>query len=574
MPRGEDLSAWLERPAPPEAVAELAAAGYGPPLFARLLAARGVAAANAESFFSPSAAALARPSELPGMDAAADAVFAAVRDRRKIVVFGDYDCDGICATAILLKTLRTLGADAAAFIPDRLSEGYGMGEKSVARMLAENPGVALVVTVDNGIGSADRVAALKEKGVAVVVTDHHLPGDALPDCPVLNPKVAAPPHLEWLCGAGVAFLLAYALVERAKAAGLYAGAGIAAPLIVLAGLATVTDIMPLRDQNRILVAEALRRFRVHAPVGLVELLSRAAKSAKTALCSRDFGFIIGPRMNAAGRMASALDALELVMATDREAARERARVVDLRNIERKTAELKMSEAALAQIAPGAPAQVIDLADGHQGVAGIVAARVLEKISESGAAVPVCVAVRGHGSARAPDGFNVRDALAAASDHLVSFGGHAAAGGYVVREGEADAFRAAFARACAAQAAAPEAVAAGAIHFDAWVKPSDLTVDFVKSLARLEPFGEGNPEPVFALRGVLFTDAKPIGEDGKHARFRIRSCPDAVWWNHGSAVESFRAAAASRFDLLFSPFISDYGEPHVELRLIAARPAAW
>ena len=566
------MPAWIENVVDEDAASRLSGAGFGR-IVARCLAARGVTPDTVEEFLSPSLRGLAPAECLPGVEDAARIVLRAVRERRRIVVFGDYDCDGICATAILLRPLQALGADAAAFIPGRLEEGYGMNEKSVARMLAENPGVSLVVTVDNGIGSANLVAELKGKGVDVVVTDHHLPGDEIPQCTVVNPKLdGTPPEYSDLCGAGVAFMLAKSIVSQARASGVYCGPNVAGPLVVLAGLATVTDIMPLTGQNRILVFEGLRLFSKYAPYGLQELLSKAARTACD-IQAKDFGFALGPRINAAGRMASAMEALRLVMAEDREQARKLAVQVDMRNGERRSVELKMTEEAFSRLSPGAPVQIIDLAEGHQGVAGIVAARLLERLNSEGAAVPVCVAVNGHGSARAPEGYNIRDALAAASDALTSYGGHAAAGGYTVAEGRGELFRELLGAACVAQAKANPAAAERPLRFDAWVDPSEITLELVESLSRLEPCGEGNPEPVFAVKGIMFSDVRPIGENGRHVRMSSRSCPDAIWWHHGNKVEELRAASHSPFDIMFTPFISTYGENHVELRICALRKSS-
>ena len=449
--------------------------GGVPEIIARLLESRGISADGIDEFLSPSLRDLAPPCELPNVDAAADAILAAVRGGRTIVIFGDYDCDGVCATAILVRTLSAFGADVSAFLPERLSEGYGMSEASVARMLKENPGVGLVVTVDNGINSVENVAFLKEKGVDVVVTDHHLPGDTLPDCVVVNPKVSHPEIFENLCGAGVAFLLANELVTKARALGLYSGPSLAGPLLVLAGLATVTDVMPLLGQNRILVAEALNRFDSLAPVGLRSLFSKAARRGVVRHTSKDFGFLLGPRINAAGRIASGAEALRLVLANSQDEADEAARIVNGRNDERKNVEQKMLENALAKIVPSAAAQVIDLPDGHQGVAGIVAARVMERMDPK---VPVCVVVGGHGSARAPDGINVRDALAASGEFLNRFGGHAAAAGFSVKDGMVDAFRERFAEVCAGLSAEVSDEKRGD-GVDAWVSPDDLTIELAE-----------------------------------------------------------------------------------------------
>ena len=539
--------------------------GAVPELITRLLESRGISADGVDEFLSPSLRDLAPPCELPNVDAAAEAILAAVRARRKIVIFGDYDCDGVCATAILVRTLSAFGADVSAFLPERLSEGYGMSEASVARMLKENPGVGLVVTVDNGINSVENVALLKEKGVEVVVTDHHLPGETLPDCVVVNPKVSHPEIFENLCGAGVAFLLANELVTKARALGLYSGPSLAGPLLVLAGLATVTDVMPLLGQNRILVAEALNRFDSLAPVGLRSLFSKAARRGVVRHTSKDFGFLLGPRINAAGRIASGAEALRLVLANSQDEADEAARIVNGRNDERKNVEQKMLENALAKIVPSAAAQVIDLPDGHQGVAGIVAARVMERMDPK---VPVCVVVGGHGSARAPDGINVRDALAASGEFLNRFGGHAAAAGFSVKDGMVDAFRDRFAEVCAGLSAEVGDEERGD-GVDAWVSPDDLTIELAEWITRLEPFGEGNPEPVFGMKSAVLRDIRPLGAEGRHLALTVNGMR-SVWWGRGDVVEELRRSSSAVRDVLFTVEESDYGSHHVELRIVEIR----
>ena len=506
-----------------------------PELIERILELRGISAEGLDEFLTPSIRDLAPSRELPNVDAAAEVILAAVCAKRKIVIFGDYDCDGVCATAILVRTLSALGADVSAFLPERLSEGYGMSEASVARMLKENPGVGLVVTVDNGINSVENVALLKEKGVEVVVTDHHLPGETLPDCVVVNPKVSHPEIFENLCGAGVAFLLASELVAKARAAGLYSGPSLGGPLLVLAGLATVTDVMPLLGQNRILVAEALNRFDTLAPVGLRALFSKASRRGVVRHTSKDFGFLLGPR------------------------------IVNGRNDERKNVEQKMLENALAKIVPSAAAQVIDLPDGHQGVAGIVAARVMERMEPK---VPVCVVVGGHGSARAPDGINVRDALAASGEFLNRFGGHAAAAGFSVKDGMVDAFREKFAEVCAGLSVEVGNEAHGD-GVDAWVTPYDLTIELAEWITRLEPFGEGNPEPVFGMKNAVLCDIRPLGAEGRHIALTVNGMR-AVWWGRGDLIEELRRTSSAARDVIFTVEESDYGGPHVELRIAEIR----
>lgn len=560
---------WKEKEVCGDHVASLVMAGESP-LMARLLALRGVTADSLETFLNPSHRNLLPPGELPGIDEAVAAIIAAKRANLKTVILGDYDCDGICATAILVKTLEILELDVHPFLPKRIDEGYGLNVKTVGRLLREHPDVKLVVTVDNGINSVDETALLKSKGVDVVVTDHHLPGETLPDCPVVNPKVRAPEALSGLCGAGVAFMLANALVVKAREEGLYCGGAVAGPLIVLAGLATITDIMPLKDQNRILVSEALKLFQKYAPTGLKELFQRVCRPGAAAMTSRDFGYALGPRINASGRMSDGTEALRLVLSKDREEARELARQVDLRNMERKSVEQEMLDSALLQIVKGAAAQVIVLPDGHQGVAGVVAARVLERISEDSPSggVPVAVLVGDHGSARAPSGYNVRDALMASSEALTRFGGHAAAAGFSVKADRVERFRSLFAGACLLQSESAAKGEYGEFPIDAWVTPGDMTVEFADSLMRMEPFGEENPEPVFAFKNVYFSDVRVMGNDGRHLQLTFPGGLRAVWWNKGPRFESLRARSHLPADVMFKASISTYGEKHVELKILS------
>ena len=535
------------------------------PILESILASRGIVGEKLEEYLHPTIDRLAKPEDLPGVVKAADVILDSVLYRRKIVVFGDYDCDGVCATAILTQALKALGGDVNAFIPDRQAEGYGMSDASVARMLKENPGVGLVITVDNGINSVSQVEGLKARWMSVVVTDHHLPGEELPDANALvDPKVSAPPHLENLCGAGVAFLLANRIVSEAKRRGLYKGGSVGGPLLVLAGLATVTDIMPLLGQNRILVTEAIRRFSAFAPTGLKELHARAARSGYGEMSSRDFGFMLGPRINAAGRVASAMEALELLVTEDREIVRELARIIDGYNVERKSIEQSMLDKAMEKVVPNAPAQVIDLPDGHPGVAGIVAARVMERLGEL---VPVCVQAGNHGSARAPSGFNIREAFVACAETLDRYGGHAAAGGFSVKPGRMDDFRRMLCDYCRQKRGANVPVMA-VPKPDLWVSASDLTLELAEDLRRLEPFGEENPEPLFGLRDVFFSDVKPLGADGRHLSITLRkSGLRVIQWNRGDLVEKLRAESSVPHDLVFTLAVSDYGERHVELRLV-------
>ena len=581
---------WRERRADEtdEARAEAFRSAGLPPILARLLASRGVTEEGREAFLDPSLTRLARSDDLPGMTEAVQVILPFLHTKRKIVVFGDYDADGVCASAILVTALRRLGGNAEAFIPHRFGEGYGMTAASLERLWCEHADAALVVTVDNGISSPDEVAKLKVKGIRVVVTDHHLPGENLPKADALvNPRVQSCPGSADLCGAGVAFFLASALAQAATEKGLYTGPKFSGPLLVLAGLATVADLVPLKEQNRILVAQSLAYFNRCAPCGLRELRDKAARSA-AALTARDYGFLLAPRINAAGRMKTADVAFDLLVCTDedREEARQLASRIDGFNGERRGFEQTMYQEACAQIdkAGEEDLQAVVAWDAgcvtgatkgqrwHLGVAGIVASRLLEHYH-----VPAAVAVGETGSVRAPDGYNVHDALAAASEHLVRFGGHAAAGGFTVKPGAFEAFRVAFTTACAKQRK-EHALDADARDFDGWVEPGDLTPGLYADLRRLEPFGEGNPEPVFGLRGVTLREVRVMGVEGRHLSlaFVNRDVPRAIWWGHGGRAEDLRKHAARPYDVFFTLTTSGFDSalPHLELRVVDLRPTSF
>ena len=537
------------------------------PVLERLLDARGVPEEERRRFLSPGWRNLPAAGCLPGVGEAVEAMLPFIREGRKIVVFGDYDVDGMCACAIMLRTLSALGANVAGFLPDRFREGYGMSRAALDRLFAEHPDVALVMTVDNGISSAGEVEYLKSRGVEAIVTDHHLPGDELPNCVVVDPHVKPSEGCEDLCGAGVAYFLASHLVKRAKDEAMAVPAGISGPLLVLAGLATVADVVPLVMCNRDIVKASLELFDRFAPVGLTMLKQHSFKSAKPPT-SLEYGFVLSPRINAAGRMASAMDGLSLLMTNDCDRARLLASRVEGLNALRKGAEAIIVAAAERQIekAPGKAAYTVfgEAFEGgewtgregesrwHTGVVGIVAGRLSEALK-----VPVAVVAGLHGSVRAPEGYCIRGVLQSLSGMLVRFGGHAHAGGFTLKEGAEAEFAAAFEAACAEQA--QNAVAcAGESSEVMWLEPREVNEDLWRAVEMLEPFGEGNPEPIFGIRGVHLKDVSVMGNEGKHLSCSFdRSLPHAVWWRHGNEVERLRALH-STVDITFSLSKDDWG----------------
>jgi single-stranded-DNA-specific exonuclease len=422
---------WKEAEAEEGAVATLVATLGLPVPVARVLVSRGAGTPEAAAaFLSPDLKKhLASPFDFPGVRAAAERLWAAIRERREIVVFGDFDADGVAAAAVLVTALRRLGGAAEAFLPTREPEGYGLTFAALERCLGQRerlPG--LLVTVDCGIGSVDEVAYLNGRGVEVIITDHHEPGTKLPQAAVIvNPRLGASPGAEELCGAGVAFKVAHALAELGKAHGWYQGSSFSGELLAAVGVATVADVVPLTGENRVFVANAVKHWERFAGEGLRALLARSVQQTVDTLDAYTFGFVLGPRINAAGRMASAMVAYELLTTRDRDRAAELAARLEAFNGERKGVEARIVAMARQQCGLDAgetlfaEAAVVVGSDGshagamgwHAGVLGIVASRLSDATGRPAAVVAFDPSGAGKGSVRACEGYHALEALGAA-----------------------------------------------------------------------------------------------------------------------------------------------------------------
>ncbi|MGH2872722.1 MAG: single-stranded-DNA-specific exonuclease RecJ, partial [Solirubrobacteraceae bacterium] len=443
-----------------------------------------------------------------GIDAAVDEIRAAIDAGRRIVVHGDYDVDGVCATAILVRALRSLGADAGWFIPGRADEGYGLSLATVERLAQR--GAALLVTVDCGITAVDEVAAARRHGLHVVVTDHHAPraDGALPECPIVHPALGGYPCPN-LCGAGVTYKLAQAL-----------HAPTADDDLDLVALATVADLVPLSDENRRLVREGLAALAATVKPGLRALIA-VARADPSELDAGVLGFRLGPRINAAGRLARADAALELLLCEDPARARAIAAELDALNAERRAIELRILWEAEEQARELGERSGYALAGAgwHPGVIGIVASRIVELHHRP----TVLLALDGEGAAtgsgRSIPGFDLLAALHACAGHLDRYGGHRAAAGLTLPAARVEDFRRAFEDHCAATLT-PELLAP-VERADAVVSGTELGLELADELRGLEPCGIGNPAPRLLLPGVRLHDVRPMGE-GRHARFTVNS----------------------------------------------------
>ena len=444
---------------------------------------------------------------LPGLEPALTLIRLHIEANSPIVVHGDYDVDGVCATAIMIRALRALGAQASWYLPSRVDDGYGLAATTVERLVAR--GTGLLITVDCAITAVEEVAAARASGLDVVVTDHHAPraDGRLPDCPVLHPGLGGYPFTG-LCGTAVAHKLAQAL-----------GAPTANDDLELVALATVADLVPLIDENRRLVRDGLAALALTAKPGLRALM-RISRVDPGALDAGTLGFRLAPRINAAGRLRRADAGLELLLTEDEERAAEIAAELDSVNLERRAVEQRILWEADAQIAQLGPrsAYVLAAEDWHPGVVGIVASRVVERYHRPAILIALDQ-TGGTGSGRSIPGFDLLAALHATAPALERYGGHRAAAGLTIDRELVDTFRIAFER-HAAEVLTPDLLEPSE-RVDAIVSGTELGLDLAEELERLQPCGMGNPAPSLLVPGARFADVRPMGE-GRHARFAVSS----------------------------------------------------
>ena len=485
--------------------------------------------------------------ELPGHDPlllgdmadATERIRGAVAAGERICVHGDYDVDGISATALAVLVLRELGADVVWHLPSRFEEGYGISRETLARLADD--GIDLVVTVDCGITAVEEVAEAKERGVDVIVTDHHRPGDILPDCSVVATRPSAYPFPE-LCGTGVVYKLGEALL------------GSDDPFLRrqldLVGLATIADVVPLVGENRGLAATGLRALACTRRPGL-QALMQSARVDPAVVDAGAVGFRLAPRINAAGRLGRPDVALELVLTDDPEEAKRLAAELEELNRDRQAVEERILREAIALFEelpePVRRRRGVVLwgEDWHEGVIGIVASRLVERLHR-----PV-VLVAGsrdgwRGSGRSIPSFDLHAALGACAGHLERFGGHRAAAGLSILPENVEPFAAAFGAYCDAQLS--DADLAEVTWVDAVVSAEELTLDLAQELDRLAPFGLGNPDVTLLVPAARVVSPATVG-DGKHLRFRVRQ-------NGRDAGSAIAFGQGPQLDRVLAPALRD------------------
>ena len=563
-----------------------------PEPIARLLLQRGLADANDPDSFAAFLDApvrnLTKPGDVPGVDEASRAILETVDAGGQIVIFGDFDCDGITATALLTSLLRLVGADVLPFIPER-AEGYGLTDEAVSRCLnaaqAARPDAPrrLLVTVDCGMGAGSSLQRFLDAGYRVIVSDHHTPGSPLPeDCTVISTfDPAMPPCCSKLCGAGLAYKIAcgviamrYPLPDRTGRVELH-------QWMEALAIATVADVVPLTGENRIYVREGLVILNRRPGTGLKALIRRAFERTQTQITAYHLGYILGPHINASGRMETAEPALRLLLAADDdEANAEALRLSSLNTARKNTEQLVLKEidgkledsAVFDEEKDGAA--VIAGKGWHPGIVGLAAGRLAERLSRPAIVISIDDDGECHGSARAPEKhYNLFDALSACSSLLSRFGGHASAAGLSLREENFDAFRKAFSAECIRQAGATSIRSEQVV--DGILTADDLDDDLMGALARLEPCGSANAKPCWMFEDVE-VKADVIGKDKTHLRLRLQREDGldigGVWFS--AACYAPLLANGGRWDVIGELAENEFhGEKEIQIAVCDARPHA-
>lgn len=545
-------------------------------LAASVLAVRDFSTADqAGKFLSPSLSDLPDPNLIAGMEAAAARLARAVEAGETVWVYTDYDVDGVSCAALFLDFFKQNNTPCQVRLPRRDREGYGLHSEPLREIAAR--GATLVVTADCGITSVEEARLARELGIDLVITDHHTPGPTLPDAAaVVNPKLPGSEYPDAsIAGVGVAWNLAAAVRRKLRESGRYTK--FQEPdlrgLLDFVALGTVADVVPLKDVNRIFVVHGLKQLNSFPRPGITALGKVAG--LKGDIKAGHIGFQLGPRLNAAGRMTDPLDALALLSSGDPSEALKKANFLDELNGRRREEELSILNQCLARIEkenwhPGRWSLVVESNDWHKGVVGIVASRLAERCHRP-AIVLTVEGGEAKGSARSIAGLDIHSALAECAELLTRFGGHASAAGLSLETDMIPKFREALESAVHSRLREEDLIPR--LSLDAEARFSELSPDAVRELAMFEPFGFGNPSPLFLTKNATVLDVKIIGSQAQHMKLRVESMGlrmDVVAWRKAESLGYLRAGM--NVDLAYCPQINEWGgRENVQLVLEGVRP---
>ena len=564
---------WVFAPTDAENAERLAIEASVSPPVAQLLLNRGIAdAAEARAFLRPELTDLHDPSLLPGVDRAARRIAEAVKGGERIIIYGDFDVDGVTATAILLGCIALAGGRAEYYLPDREEEGYGLNPEAVRKLAAE--GVDLIVTVDCGVTAIEEARLARELGVEMIITDHHEPGAERPEAvEVINPRLPGSGYpFRDLAGAGVAFKLAWAVARDLSPTERVTPEfrEFLLDAVALAALGSIADVVPLRGENRVLARFGLRGLAESSRPG-VRALREVAALRGPDLTAWDVAFKLAPRLNAAGRLGSARRAVELLTTRDPRVAEELARELDEENTKRREIQGRMTDEALALVEAGGGVKgslgLVLAAEGWtQGVVGIVAGQVAERLARPTVAIAL-EGGEGHGSGRSGGYVNLYEALLRCEDLLKSFGGHRNAAGLRIAADQVEAFRGRFQEALAEQVAETDLVPR--LDIETELSLADVTDALTREIERLAPFGVGNAHPLFATCGVrLARPPRRVGTGGKHLSLWVSqdgAAFRAIAFGRGEMASDLERAGVC--SIAYTPHFNDYrGRRSLELEV--------
>lgn len=559
--------------AAPTAAEAIAGKKYSP-LIATILAHRGVTSvAQADAFLNPSLNDLHDPATLHGCEQAASILADAIRAEKKIVIYGDYDVDGITSVSILLSCITLLGGTASHYIPHRLDEGYGVNPEALEELIGA--GAELIVTVDCGVTAVETLAEFSGRGCEFIITDHHTPSSSLPNvAAVVHPALGDAAANRDLCGAGVAFKLAWQ-TARAMCGNTRVDDDMKRFLLeatTLAALGTIADVVPLTGENRIIAAFGLRGIANCKLPGVSALVRLASLDGKP-ITARDVAFRIAPRLNAAGRMGHAGEAVELLSTADGARANELATFLDQQNNLRRDVEKTITAQALEMVEsrglnhPDNRTIVLASSDWHGGVIGIVASRMVDRFHRPSVLIGINDEGFGQGSGRSVRGFNLVNAIRACEGHLLSCGGHAMAAGLRMKQANFDAFAAAFE--AYARENSNEEQLAPPLDIDAETTFAALDQSTVRTIEQLQPFGCQNTHPVVAVRNCrIAAPAKRMGKNGSHVSMLLDhegTSLRVIGFGMGDLADAL--LDHTHIDIAGEPTLNTFnGRTNVELRL--------
>ena len=560
-----------------EAAAELAARLKVSPIVGQILINRGITSfEDAQAFLRPSLLSLADPALIPGLPAAAQRIARAIRDREKIVVYGDYDVDGITATSILWHAITLLGGIVDSYIPHRLEEGYGLNGEAISQIISV--GAKLIVTVDCGITAIEPAKIAREHGVDLIITDHHeWHGEppVLPDCfGIVHPRLPGegkPYPNPYLCGAGVAFKLAWGVGQQIAGAAKVSESfrGFLLEATALAALGTIADVVPLVGENRVLAHFGLSGLQASKLTGIRALIESASLAGKN-LDTYDVGFLLAPRLNACGRLGHAALAVEMLTTAGDAKAREIAIYLESQNRARQAVEKQILEQAVALVESNGWADekhralVLGAEGWHAGVIGIVASRIVERFCRPTVMVALSNG-HGQGSGRSIAGFHLARALESCGAHLEAFGGHEMAAGLKIETARLEDFRQAFCE--VANASVTEEMLKPVLTVECAAELSQMTEALVKDLDRVGPFGHGNRRPLVCVeKAYVAGSPRRVGKTGDHLQLMVKQKGRAMRCIAFGAGEMLdRLESGREIRLAVEPGINEFnGRTNVEL----------